>query len=46
MSQEVSKRLGLVGYNPNIPHLQLDELQPIYPPFTVPPEKITVTYPP
>ena len=28
-----------MGYKPNLPHLQLDELQPIYPPFTVPPEK-------
>ena len=26
MSQEVSKRLGSVGYNPNIPHLQVGEI--------------------
>ncbi len=26
MSQEVSKRLGSVGYNPNTPHLYLSRL--------------------
>ena len=31
MSQEVSKRLGSVGYNRNIPHLQVGEITTIDP---------------